>query len=191
MKKSGLIFGILGAIVAIGLIIAFQFNGLVNLQSDVEAAQADIEVQLQRRYDLIPNVVSSVKGYMTHEKEIFTEIADARSKIGSNNFDSKEYKDGQSELSSAISRLLVLTESYPQLQANTQVTTLIAELEGTENRILVARKDYNSIASRYNKSIRRFPKNIFANMLGFEKVDLFNASDQARTTVPSVNLDNN
>lgn len=174
------------AFLAVGAI--GQYNGLVDSYAEVENAQANVDTQLQRRYDLIPNVVSSVKGAMEHETEVFTAIADARAKIGSSKQGSAEYKEGQSQLDSAVSRLLVLTENYPQLTSNQQVSDLITELEGTENRLLVARKDYNTIATAYNKKIKRFPTSIYAGIFGYEKVDLFQATTDAATTVPSVNL---
>lgn len=176
------------AIVFIAMGAIGQYNGLVDSYAEVENAQSNVDTQLQRRYDLIPNVVASVKGAMEHEKEVFTAIADARAKIGSSKQGSAEYKEGQSELDSAVSRLLVLTENYPQLNANQQVSDLITELEGTENRLLVARKDYNTVATAYNKKIKRFPTSIYAGIFGYEKVELFQATSDASTTVPSVNL---
>lgn len=186
---TGLI--IVGLLVLLGLTAVGQYNGLVDSHSDVENAQATVDTQLQRRFDLIPNVVSSVQGAMAHEKEVFTAIANARAQIGSSKQGSADYNAAQDQLSSAVSRLLVLTENYPQLTANQQVSHLITELEGTENRILVARKDYNTVATRYNKKIRRFPASLFAGMFGFDKVDLFKATNDAATTVPSVNLNTN
>lgn len=188
-KKLLAILAPIGVIVLLALMAIGQYNGLVDSHSEVEQAQSNVETQLQRRYDLIPNVVSAVRGAMAHEKEVFTAIADARAKIGSSSRGSKEYQEGQSELDSAVSRLLVLTENYPQLNSNQQVSDLITELEGTENRILVARKDYNAVATSYNRKIRRFPASIFAGMFGFEKVDLFEATKDAETTVPSVDLE--
>lgn len=179
----------IGSVALVALIIAFSimssYNGLVSKEELVKSANSKIEVALQRRADLIPNVVESTKGYMKHEKEIFSNIADARSKIGSSDKATKE--EGQSELSSAISRLLVVKESYPELKADTQVSALIAELEGTENRIGVARTDYNTIATEYNQDIRKFPKNILANMFGFKPADLIKA-DKGAKTAPKVNL---
>lgn len=189
-KKLLAILAPIGVLVLLVLMAIGQYNGLVDSHSEVEQAQSNVETQLQRRYDLIPNVVSAVRGAMAHEKEVFTAIADARAKIGSSAQGSKEYQEGQSELDSAVSRLLVLTENYPQLNSNQQVSDLITELEGTENRILVARKDYNAVSTSYNRKIRRFPASIFAGMFGFEKVDLFEATKDAETTVPSVDLEN-
>ncbi|MGT2711260.1 LemA family protein [Streptococcus oriscaviae] len=178
------------ALIFLGLGAIGQYNGLVDSYAEVENAQANVDTQLQRRYDLIPNVVASVKGIMAHEEEVFTAIADARAKIGSSKQGSAEYQEGQTALDSAVSRLLVLTENYPQLNSNQQVSDLITELEGTENRIMVARKDYNTVATAYNKKIKRFPTNIYASFFGYEKVELFQATTDASTTVPSVDLNN-
>lgn len=188
-KKLLFIFVPLAAILFLVIGAVGQYNGLVDSYAEVENAQANVDTQLQRRYDLIPNVVAAVKGTMEHETEVFTAIADARAKIGSSKQGSADYQEGQSELDSAVSRLLVLTENYPQLNSNQQVSDLITELEGTENRILVARKDYNTVATSYNKKIKRFPTAIYAGLFGYEKVELFQASTDAATTVPSVDLD--
>ena len=186
MKKTLIV---IGSVALVALIAVFSvvgsYNGLVKKEELVKSANAKIEVALQRRYDLIPNVVDSTKGYLKHEKEIFTNIADARSKIGSSDRATKE--EGQSELSSAISRLLVVKESYPELKADTQVSALIAELEGTENRIGVARTDYNTIATEYNQELRTFPKSILAPMFGFQQAELVKAEECAKTA-PKVNL---
>ena len=179
-KTYSIIGGIVGFFVLIALIIGGSYNSLVGAQTKVEQAQSKIETTLQRRYDLIPNVVNSVKGYMKHESDIFEHIADARAEIGSSTATKAE----------AISRLLVVQENYPQLKADQQVQNLITELEGTENRIFVARNDYNEVATTYNNKIRRFPTNMIAGMFGFEKVDLVKADEKAKTTVPSVNLNN-
>lgn len=189
-KNYTIIGGIVGFFVLIALIIGGSYNSLVGAQTKVEQAQSKIETTLQRRYDLIPNVVNSAKGYMKHESDIFEHIADARAKIGSNTATKAEKEQAQGELDSAISRLLVVQENYPQLKADTQVQNLITELEGTENRIFVARNDYNEVATTYNNKIRRFPTNMIAGMFGFEKVDLVKADEKAKTTVPSVDLNN-
>lgn len=127
---------------------------------------------------------------MKHESDIFEHIADARAKIGSNSATKAEKEQAQGELDSAISRLLVVQENYPELKADQQVQNLITELEGTENRIFVARNDYNEVATTYNNKVRRFPTNMIAGMFGFEKVELVKADEKAKTTVPSVDLNN-
>lgn len=181
-KSDNTLLKVVVGLVAVLLVASFMmigsYNKLTSLHVDVEQAESKIDVMLQRRNDLIPNVVSSVKGYMSHEKEIFTDIADARAKIGSSN--SKEIKEGQSEMSSAISRLLVLTENYPELKTDTHVQQLITELEGTENRILVARNDYNDVASKYNRKLRTFPSSVFASIFDFEKVEFYQADESAK-----------
>lgn len=189
MNKTVKIFSVIfGVIVLCGLFFMSSYNGLVSQKANVEQEEAKIEATLQRRYDLIPNVVNSVKGYMDHEDKIFTEIAEARAKIGSNSATSADKKKAEGELDSAISRLLVVKESYPELKSNEQIQTLITELEGTENRIYVARTDYNKVAAQYNAKIQKFPTNIVANMFGFEKAELVEATKVAKETVPSVNL---
>ncbi|HEM3454440.1 LemA family protein [Streptococcus suis] len=189
MKKKWLVILIpVLALLFLGMGAVGQYNGLVDSYAEVENAQANVDTQLQRRYDLIPNVVAAVKGAMEHEEEIFTAIAEARAKIGSSQQGTSDYNQAQSQLDSAVSRLLVVAENYPQLTANQQVSDLITELEGTENRILVARKDYNAVATTYNKKIKWFPTSIYAGLFGYEKVELFQATNDAATTVPSVDL---
>ncbi|HFU3941599.1 LemA family protein [Streptococcus suis] len=189
MKKKWLVILIpVLALLFLGMGAVGQYNGLVDSYAEVENAQANVDTQLQRRYDLIPNVVAAVKGAMEHEEEIFTAIAEARAKIGSSQQGTSDYNQAQSQLDAAVSRLLVVAENYPQLTANQQVSDLITELEGTENRILVARKDYNAVATIYNKKIKRFPTSIYAGLFGYEKVELFQATNDAATTVPSVDL---
>lgn len=174
-------------IVIVGISMIGSYNGLVSKDEAVKQANSKIEASLQRRADLIPNVVNSVKGYMSHEEEIFTKIADARSKIGSGNKEVK--KEGETELTSAISRLLVVQENYPELKADAQVSALISELEGTENRLFIARKDYNDTATAYNKSIRQFPTSMMAGMFGFRRAELIEADKDAKVA-PKVDLSN-
>lgn len=185
MKK--LVLPVIGFIVLLAVFFGMMYNGLVSSQTNVEQASAKIETALQRRYELIPNVVNATKGYMDHETEVFKAISDARSKIGSSSGSDKIKAEG--ELDSAVSRLLVVVENYPQLKSDTHVSALITELEGSENRIFVARNDYNEAATKYNKKIRRFPSNLFASMFGFEKVELYK-SDKNAQKAPVVDLKN-
>ena len=185
-KKLITMIGVPVGIILISIMmLTGSYNGLVSKDESVKQANSKIEVALQRRADLIPNVVNSVKGYMNHEEDIFTKIADARSKIGSDNKETKN--EGESELTSAISRLLVVQENYPELKADSQVSALMSELEGTENRLFIARKDYNDTATEYNKAIRRFPTNIMANLFGFQRAELIEADKEAKVA-PKVDL---
>lgn len=189
MKTKHIAIGaVIAVLVILGISTVGSYNGLVSKDEAVKQANSKIEASLQRRADLIPNVVNSVKGYMSHEEEIFTKIADARSKIGSGNKEVK--KEGETELTSAISRLLVVQENYPELKADAQVSALISELEGTENRLFIARKDYNDTATEYNKSIRKFPTSMMAGMFGFQRAELIEADKDAKVA-PKVDLSNN
>ncbi len=195
MKGNGLkIFGVaLAVIVGIALIcILYSIstkNTFISMREDINEQQANVEVALQRRADLIPNLVATVKGYATHEEKVFTEIAEARSKLAGsiNSGNLNEISAANDELSSALSRLLVLKESYPELKANENFIALQDELAGTENRIAIARRDYNDLVSKYNTKIQKFPASIIANSNGFEKVDYFK-SQEGSNIAPSVDL---
>ena len=182
MKKKGVIIGvIIAVIVIIAVSIIGSYNGLISLEESANTAYADIQVQLQRRMDLVPNLVNTVKGYAAHETEVFTAVSDARAKLAGAG-------TVEEALSSALSRLIAISESYPELKSNENFLSLQDELAGTENRIGVARKDYNDAVQKYNVKIRSFPTNIFANMLGFEKKQQFEA-DSAAQSAPSVSFD--
>ena len=190
MKNKGIIYvlGILLAIILLGgCSTVGTYNGLVSEQTKVEQAQADVATALQRRSDLIGNLVESVKGQMNHETEVFTQIAEARAKIGTGSVTSKENQEAQGELSYAISRLISLTENYPELKSNQNVEQLMTELAGSENRIFVARKDYNQAATEYNQKLRSFPTVLLANMMNFKEAETFKESEEAKT-VPKVDF---
>lgn len=192
MKNKGIIYvlGILLAIILLGgCSVVGTYNGLVSEQTKVEQAQADVATALQRRSDLIGNLVESVKGQMNHETEVFTQIAEARAKIGTGSVTSKENQEAQGELSSAISRLISLTENYPELKSNQNVEQLMTELAGSENRIFVARKDYNQVATEYNQKLRSFPTVLLANMMNFKEAETFKESEEAKTA-PKVDFGN-
>lgn len=163
------------------------YNSLVTLEEKVSAQWAQVENVYQRRADLIPNLVATVKGYAEHEQETFTRVTEARAKASSITIDPKnltpetlqQFEQAQGELSSALSRLLVTVEQYPELKANQNFLELQAQLEGTENRITVERQKFNDIAREYNTSVRSFPRNIFAALFGFERKPYFESKPGA------------
>jgi len=175
----------LGIAVAILLIIAIwaisTYNGLVEKSETVKNYMSQIDNQLQRRNDLIPNLVNTVKNYAAQELEVYTNISNARAKLAGASTVS-EKAEADAEISGALARLLVISESYPQLKSNANFIQLQDELAGTENRIANARRDYNKVAQEFNTSIRRFPTSIFARIFGFEQVDYFEASSSAKET---------
>lgn len=187
MKKGITITIIVVAIIALfALPIIGGYNKLVTLEQSVSTSESNIDTQLQRRSDLIPNLVNTVQGYATHEKEIYTDIANARSKLaGATNVTDQASAD--SELSNALSRLLVVVERYPDLKANENFKDLSIQLEGTENRIAIARQDYNTTVNDYNIKRRSFPTSITASVFGFEEKPLYKASAGAEQ-VPTVDF---
>lgn len=176
------------------LIIIFWFigvkNHLVSLKEDVEMQQSQIETTLQRRSDLIPNLVATVKGYTKHEEMVFTEIADARAKLAGSieNKDINGISEANTALDSALGRLLAISEDYPDLKASEQFIALQDELSGTENRIAVARQYYNEKVKSFNTSIQMFPTSIVAKNSGFSPLPYFEADDGAKE-VPKVDFD--
>ena len=167
---------------------ACGYNALVSQQESVDQAWSEVENQLQRRNDLIPNYVETVKGYATHEKEVFTKIADARAKLGGAGT-VQQKMEASNELSSALSRLLVVVERYPDLKANQNFIRLQDELAGTENRIAVARNRYNDAVKTYNKAVRYFPTNLTAKyMLHMEPRETFQPEGQPIDKPPEVSF---
>ncbi|MCJ1995571.1 LemA family protein [Lactococcus piscium] len=188
IKKNSIVVGIIGVLVVI--IIAFFSigNGIVKEQNSVDSAFADIDTQLQRRNDLIPNLVSTVKGYAAHEEKIFTAISTAQSAMTkAETVTDKAAANDQ--VSSALNGLLRLQVSYPDIKADKQFTQLADELAGTENRIAVARTRYNDVVKTYNNKVTLFPTSIVAGMRGATKKDFFKASESAKNT-PSVDFSN-
>ena len=186
--KKGTITIIIVAIVAIIAFWAISgYNSLVSMDENVSNQWANVETQYQRRADLIPNLVNTVKGYAAHEKETLEGVIAARSQATQIKIDPTdltpeklaEYQKAQGQLATALGKLLAITENYPDLKANQNFLELQAQLEGTENRINVARKNFNDSAKAYNTAIRRFPKNILAGMFGFDKRAYFEAAEGA------------
>lgn len=162
-------------------------NKLVQQEQEAKQVFANVQVYLQRRNDLIPNLVSSVKGYAKHEEAVFNAVTEARQNM-INAKTPEETVQADAALSSAVGRLLAVAEAYPELKANENFLSLQDELAGTENRIAVARKDVNEKVTAYNTSIRLFPKNIVAKMFGFKELPLFEADSGAKTA-PTVSFD--
>ena len=198
MKKGTLITIAVIAVIVLSLFGwgKSTYNGFVSQQENVEKAWGQVESDYQRRADLIPNLVNTVKGYAKHESETLQAVIDARAnatqvKIDASNLDEasiKKFQDAQGEIGSALSRLIAVSESYPDLKANQNFIELQSQLEGTENRINVSRKDFNESAQAYNTAIRTFPGNILAGMFGFDKKPYFEAQAGA-DKAPTVNFD--
>lgn len=195
MKKfpKWLVVLIIFVVCAVALFSCYKntYNSLVYMEENVSGQWAEVQNLYQRRMDLIPNLVSTVKGYASHESEVFKQVSDARSKAGgqinisdevlSNTEAFERYQQVQDQLGSSLQRLLMVTENYPELKADQNFLALQDQLEGTENRITVARGRYNDAAKQYNSKIRSFPTNIIANMSGFEKKIYFSASAEAQS----------
>lgn len=182
MKKILLV--LLAVVVLIGGTLMGSYNGLVSANEQVTGQWSQVENQLQRRNDLIPNLVNTVKGYAAHETQVYADVANARAKLaGARNVSDAAVASG--ELDGALSRLLAIAENYPDLKSNTNFLQLQDELAGTENRIAVARRDYNQSVQTFNAKIKSFPTNILAGMFGFTDRDYFKADEGAKT-VPQV-----
>lgn len=188
MKKSTIILLIVVAILVIlAILLGTSYNGIVSMAEEVDNKFATIDTQLQRRADLIPNLVNTVKGFASQEKEVINSVTEARAKLaGANTVAEKSSADG--ELSSALNRLMVVVENYPELKSSQNFIQLSDELAGTENRIAVARKDYNDTVKSYNVKIKKFPTNLIAGMFGYEQKEYFEASSGSQE-VPNVNFE--
>ena len=189
MKKTWIIITVI-LVIAITVVYSISsYNSLVSQEESVSTAWSNVENQYQRRADLIPNLVNTVKGYAAHEKETLDAVVSARSKATQAQISIDDltpeklqaYQRAQGEIGAALGRLLAITENYPDLKANENFQALQAQLEGTENRISVERRKFNETTKAYNTNIRRFPKNIIAGLFGFEKRPYFEASEGTET----------
>ncbi len=197
MKKSNVI---LLAVAVVIVLICFggcnAYNGMVDKQETATTALADVQATYQRRADLIPNLAKTVQAYAKHEKETFAEVTKARASVGQIKLDAnnltaeklKQFEAAQGELSTALGKLMVVAEKYPELKANENFHSLQIQLEGTENRINEARQQYNAAVQDYNQSVRRFPNVVFAGMFGFDKMEKFEAAAGAEKA-PALNFD--
>lgn len=187
MKKS---FGpiIIGFLILIGLALMLipSYNGFVNGEENVNQAYAQVENQLQRRLDLIPNLVESVKGFAKQEKEIIESVTEARAQLAGAG-SPKEQAEANETLSGALSRLLVIVENYPELKSDANFRQLMDELAGTENRLSVARQDYNNAVAAFNRKVKRLPGAMIAGIFGFKEKEYFQA-DAAAQNVPTVDF---
>lgn len=175
---------LLAVLVAVGGGGISTYNGLKSARVEVDAQYGQVENQIQRRADLIPNLVNTVKGYMKYEENVLKEVTEARARV----MGAKTPEDmaaANAELSGALGRLIAVAENYPQLKANEHFTELMREIAGTENRISVARRDYNEAIKRYNVKVETFPGNLFAGMLGYSTMKQF-AAEEAAHAVPKV-----
>ena len=187
MKK--LIFRLLAILAVMPALTSCNYNSLVEQEQQVEQSWAQVQNQYQRRADLIPNLVSTVKGYATHESETLEKVTEARAKVGSITIDPStldeeslaKYQQAQGELTQALKSLLSVTEAYPDLKANENFINLQVQLEGTENRISTERMRYTEAVRDYNSAIKKFPTNIYAGWFGFKEKPQFKAEESAQT----------
>ena len=186
-KMNKTLIAVVAAVVVIGFWMSNSYNSMVREQETVTTALANLQSAYQRRADLIPNLVETVKGYAAHEKETFEAVTNARAKATSINVDLanmtpekiKQFQEAQGELSTALGRLLRVQENYPELKANENFRDLQVQLEGTENRINEARNTYNQVVQQYNVAVRSFPKNVLAGIFGFSQMQKFEAETGA------------
>lgn len=200
MTKGGkLTLGCLGLIIVVLLIVGFSnYNRFVKLDVQIDRTWAQVQNQYQRRYDLIPNLVNTVKGYASHEKETLEEVTRARASVGGvTNLNAKDltpenlarFEEAQAGLKGALQRLMVVVERYPDLKANQNFMDLQKQLEGTENRIATERRRFNEAVGLYNETVRRVPQRFFAALFGFQEKDFFKAAQEAQEA-PKVDFEN-
>lgn len=179
----------IGVVAVVAIFFYATYNGFIGKEEGVNAAWSNVETQYQRRSDLIPNLVNTVKGYAAHESQTLASVTEARARATSINLSAGEltperlaqYQQAQAEVRSALGRLIAVAESYPDLKANQNFIELQSQLEGTENRIAVARKDFNDAARKYNVAVRRFPSNLVAALFGFDQKPYFEAAEGTET----------
>lgn len=179
----------IGVVAVVAIFFYVTYNGFVNKEEGVNAAWSNVGTQYQRRSDLIPNLVNTVKGYAAHESQTLASVTEARARATSINLSAGEltperltqYQQAQAEVRTALGRLIAVAESYPDLKANQNFIELQSQLEGTENRIAVARKDFNDAARKYNVAVRRFPSNLVAALFGFDQKPYFEAAEGTET----------
>ena len=177
----------IGVVAVVAIFFYATYNGFVNREEGLKSAWSNVETQYQRRADLIPNLVSTVKGYAAHETQTLNDVTEARARATSINLSADDltpeklaqFQQAQAQVRSALGRLIAVSESYPDLKAKQNFLELQAQLEGTENRIAVARKDFNAAAQQYNVSVRRFPANLVARMFGFGQKPYFESAEGA------------
>lgn len=186
MKNSkgivGIVFIVIAAILVIfGLSCVGTYNSLVNLEEDVNKASAEVQNQMQRRAELIPDLVATVKNYTKHEEKIYEDIANARAALTESfkTGNPSEISEANNQLTTKVNSLLAIAENYPTLTAGEQYTSLMDQLEGSVNRITVARGNYNELVAKYNKKVRNFPGSILASMFGFEQLEQYKADESA------------
>lgn len=179
----------IGVVAVVAIFFYATYNGFIGKEEGVNAAWSNVETQYQRRSDLIPNLVNTVKGYAAHESQTLASVTEARARATSINLSAGEltperlaqYQQAQAEVRTALGRLTAVAESYPDLKANQNFIELQSQLEGTENRIAVARKDFNDAARKYNVAVRRFPSNLVAALFGFDQKPYFEAAEGTET----------
>lgn len=179
----------IGVVAVVAIFFYATYNGFIGKEEGVNAAWSNVETQYQRRSDLIPNLVNTVKGYAAHESQTLASVTEARAKATSINLSAGEltperlaqFQQAQAEVRTALGRLIAVAESYPDLKANQNFIELQSQLEGTENRIAVARKDFNDAARKYNVAVRRFPSNLVAALFGFDQKPYFEAAEGTET----------
>ncbi|MFH1653276.1 MAG: LemA family protein [Pseudomonadota bacterium] len=188
MKKTWIIVGVIALVVLlVGSSCVGRYNNLVALNENVSTAWAQVENVLQRRNDLIPNLVNTVKGYATHEKDVFIQVTEARAKVGQAQTIPQKV-EANNQLGAALGRLLLVVERYPELKANQNFLALQDELAGTENRIAVERRRYNEAVKSYNIYVRMFPNNFLASLFGYSRENVYFKADEEAKSVPKVDF---